>query len=84
MDIPDTYAETLDKLQTINYDRPSTITAAVSARLLDQGDGEAAATIDGLVFALKRIAGFLEARGGHNDPMPDEAYRIAMHLTVTD
>ncbi len=93
LDIPESYAETMDILRyadvlhTLRFPVPTSapaLIAAVSSRLLDTGDGEAAAVVDGLTFALKRIACLLETHGGHATPMPDEAYRLAMSLTITD
>ena len=72
----------MDVFQSPNSRDVAARTASVSTRLLDTGDGEAAAVIDGLVFAMKRIANLLETRGGHCERMPDEAYRIAMQLTT--
>ena len=78
------YVETLDWLQDSSPPRPSKLTAQVSSRLLDTGDAEAAAVVDGLVSALRRIADLLETHGGHSEPRADDAYRIAMRLTIAD
>jgi len=80
---PTKYAETLDALQYApGGEDAAAVIASVSCRLVNTGDGEAAAVVDGLSFALKRIARLLETRGGVNEPQTDHAYRIAMYLTT--
>ena len=56
----DTYAITMDRLNhPESWDVPGII-ADVKKRLLEEGDGEAAAVIDSLVFEKLQTAGAIE------------------------